>query len=203
MTKRHVPFFVALSLLLLPSFFYVILNETGENHYALPVYFKKNFAKVGCETASSPYSVFSSPIAKTVGIVDTQQEVFLFHYLGTEEDHQKTSVQSLQKLLNTLKKSMSIRYHIYTITSERDTRTLPPAEKNNTILALKKKPMHALFSCLLFVDELIKMKENHKSWVIIADKKGRIRGFFNPEQDKGFRSGYAQLAILKTEERWE
>ena len=204
MRKGRTSFFTALVLLLTPSLLYFLLSQSGENRYELPVYFTEEITPAPpCGTVTYPYSLFSNPKAAALGVLP-KGDIYLFHYAGREHTHQKEGTQRLAALLASVEKETQTRCTLLSLVEKRQAEhpTKHPV-RDRSWLAMTREGQQTLFSCVFFTEHLLDGETHDKPWVIIADRQGRIRGFFNPLHERGIKAGYDQLVILKKEDDWK
>ena len=207
MKKGRTSFFTALVLLLTPSLLYFLLSQSGENRYELPVYFTEEIAPTPpCGTVSYPYSLFSNPEAAALGVSPNQGDMYLFYYAGREHTYPERGMQRLTSLLDSVEKETQARCILLSLAEGEGRQAEPPTKpltRDRSHLIMTREEQRVLFACVFFTEHLLDEGTHDKPWVIIADRQGRIRGFFNPLHERGIKAGYDQLVILKKEDDWK
>ena len=161
-------------LLLGPLLIYFLLQRAGENHYELPVYFSKKdqkfpqVHKTTCLPSNYPYSIFDHPIGQQFARSDAS--AYLFYSNSTAEGEKK--IQVLQKKMQDRQKSVQAYGPM-----------------------LPKDSLDYVRDCVLHVSTLFG-KEKIRNWAVLLDSSGYVRGFFDPNDEKDFRKGLAEIYIL-------
>ena len=183
-------------LLVGPLIFFLSLRITGKNHYELPVYFESPGSKksglslggVHCLPLTYPYDVFAHPSGEQ--FAKEGVHTYLLHNIERE-----TNLEALHLFYEKVREKGPLQ--MYGLLREDEATSAPPSTRPDwQFISYSKQGLHYIRDCLLLVDKLFEERVP-TSWAVLLDSRGRIRGFFNPNDQSDLRKGLAEGYILQ------
>ena len=182
-------------LLLGPLVLFFLLQLTATNHYELPTYFETpdstlrstSLGNINCLPHNYPYTVFAHPSGEQFARKNTHS--YLLHNISAN-----TNIKNLELFYKKVSEKGTLQLHAFVEWGT--SATLPKAQAKWQTTSLSYQGLSYIRDCVLHVSDLFE-EGMPANWAVLLDSRGRIRGFFDPNDEDDFRKGLAEGFILQ------
>ena len=176
----------------IPVLIAVVLKFFGQNQYEIPIYFKEGICNEQCNLQTTEQ--YTIPDLRTNDEVVWQSgdvsTLFFFAEGGGELD---VNTELLRVVLTN---PDTKRLNIYKLTDE----VVINEVEGIDVLQFSGKELEELSECVFFVSQYVEgASQSPFIYLILADKEGRIRGYYDSSNPEEYDRLSAEIDILELE----